>query len=144
MERFDVYQDANGEPDYDQKGFLKAIEGGRKRITVESWSDLKERTERQTAWWKGILLPALAKDTGDSKEYWETKLKLAVLPDDFTPFYIPIGKQVFPIVPSITKLSCKKMTELIQGAVSHLRETPEYGDQFQWVTLPDSELRRDG
>jgi len=99
-------------------------------------------TEQQRKWWKGVLLPALAKDTGDSKEFWETKLKLAVLPNEFAPFYVPIGRQVFPVIPSITKLSKHKMMELIDGAVRHLRESPEYDGQFQWVTEPDITLRK--
>ena len=94
-------------------------------------------THRQIAWWKGVLLPALAKDSGDSVGYWETKLKLAVLPDDFAPYYVPLGKQVFPIIPSITKLSKKKMNMIIEGSVHQLNE---WG--FLWVTLPDESLRK--
>ena len=94
-------------------------------------------TNQQIAWWKGILLPALAKDSGDSVGYWETKLKLAVLPDDFAPFYVPLGKQIFPIIPSITKLSKKKMNVLIEGSVDKCQE---WG--FVWVTLPDKEKRK--
>lgn len=95
-------------------------------------------TDQQIAWWKGVLLPALAKDSGDSVGYWETKLKMAVLPDDFVPFYVPLGKQVFPIIPSITILSKKKMNLLIEGAVYQCQE---WG--FLWVTLPDPDLRKE-
>jgi hypothetical protein len=91
---------------------------------------------QQIRWWKGVLLPALSKDTGDSVEYWETTLKLAVMPDEFTPFYVPIGKQIFPVIPSITKLSKTKMNQMIEGAVAKCHE---YG--LTWVTLPDKELR---
>lgn len=100
-------------------------------------------TEQQRRWFKGVLLPALAKHTGDSKESWETRLKLAVLPDDFQPYYLPIGKQVMAVVPSITKLSKKKMGELIEGSVAHLRDESIYGDEFLWVTLPDSDKKRE-
>lgn len=109
---------------------------------LKTLSPLEYHTDRQRRWWKGILLPALAKDTGDSIGYWETKLKLAVLPNDFVPFYVPIGKQVMPIIPSITILSKKKMKLLIEGSVDHLRDERIYKDQFLWVTLPDSELRK--
>lgn len=95
-------------------------------------------TTQQIAWWKGVLLPALAKDSGDSVGYWETKLKLAVLPDDFAPYYVPLRKQVFPIIPSITKLSKKKMNILIEGSVDKCHE---WG--FEWVTLPDEDLRKE-
>jgi len=98
-------------------------------------------TYQQIKWFKGVLLTSLSKDTGDSREYWETVLKLAVLPDDFQPFYVPIGKQIFPVMPSITKLSKTKMVLLIEGSVAHLREERIYGDKFSWVTLPDKELR---
>ena len=93
---------------------------------------------QQIRWWKGTLLPPLSKDSGDSVEYWETLLKLAVMPDEFTPFYIPIGKQVFPVIPSITKLSVKKMNAMIEGAVAHLRDNLG----LLWVVLPDSSLRK--
>ena len=99
-------------------------------------------TDRQRRWLKGVLLPALSKHTGDSKEYWETRLKLAVLPDEFKPYYVPMGRQIFPVVPSITKLSKKKMSLLIEGSVEHLRDESKYGDEFLWVTLPDDELRK--
>ena len=94
-------------------------------------------TDQQRAWFKGILLPALAKDSGDSVGYWETKLKLAVLPDEFAPFYVPIGKQIFPVIPSITILSKKKMNILIEGSVGKCHD---WG--FDWVTLPDKEKRK--
>jgi hypothetical protein len=92
---------------------------------------------QQIKWWKGVLLPALAKDSGDSVEYWETLLKLTVMPDDFTPYYVPIKKQVFPVIPSINKLSVKKMNQLIEGSVAKCHELG-----LTWVTLPDSELRK--
>lgn len=92
---------------------------------------------QQIKWWKGVLLPALANDSGDSVEYWETLLKLTVMPDDFTPYYVPIKKQVFPVMPSINKLSVKKMNQLIEGSVAKCHELG-----LTWVTLPDSELRK--
>jgi hypothetical protein len=58
------------------------------------------------------------------------------MPDEFVPYYIPIGKQVFPIIPSITILGKKKMNQMIEGAVAKCHE---YG--LLWVTLPDKELR---
>ena len=90
---------------------------------------------QQIRWWKGVLLPKLA-ENGDSVGWWETTLKLAVMPDEFVPYYIPIGKQVFPIIPSITILGKKKMNQMIEGAVAKCHE---YG--LLWVTLPDKELR---
>jgi hypothetical protein len=92
---------------------------------------------QQIKWWKGVLLPALAKDSGDSVEYWETLLKTQVMPDEFTPFYVPIGKQIFPVIPSINKLSVKKMNQMIEGSVAKCHELG-----LTWVTLPDSELRK--
>jgi len=107
-----------------------------KRFGVVVLSEAEYITHRQIAWWKGILLPALAKDSGDSAGYWETRLKLAVLPDDFDPYYVALGKQVFPIIPSITKLSKKKMNVLIEGSVDKCHD---WG--FDWVTLPNEDLR---
>ncbi len=115
---------------------------------LQTLSPLEYITNQQVRWFKGVLLRALAKDTGDSVGYWETKLKLAVLPDDFQPYYVPIGKQVFPVIPSITILSKRKMNLLIKGSVKHLREGVDekgnslYGNHFSWVTLPAKELRK--
>ena len=94
-------------------------------------------SSQQIKWFKGVLLPALSKDTGDSIEYWETLLKTSVMPDEFMPFYVPIGKQVFPIIPSINTLSIKKMNQLIEGSVAKCHELG-----LMWVTLPDSSLRK--
>jgi len=104
-------------------------------------SPLEYITDRQRAWFKGILLPALAKDTGDSEHYWEMRLKIAVLPDKFVAFYVSMGKQVFPVIPSITILGKKGMGKLIDGSVDHLRNEKIYGKKFLWVTYPDPELR---
>ena len=106
--------------------------GGLKVLSPDEYN-----TEQQRAWWKGVFLPAVADCTGDSEQYWEAKLKLEVLPDEFAPFYIPLGKQVSPVIPSITILSKNKMSKLIKGSIQHLREDPKYGDTFQWVTEPD-------
>ncbi len=92
---------------------------------------------RQRAWWKGILLPALRKDTGESVSVWETRLKLAVMPDEFQPTAVVVCGKPYLHVPSIKDLSVKKMNQLIEGAVDYLRSIG-----FDWVTLPDSELRK--
>lgn len=109
---------------------------------LKTLTPLEYITEQQRKWFKGVLLKGLAEHTGDSVEYWENRLKLAVLPDDFKPFYVPIGKQVMAVLPSITKLGKRKMNVLIEGSVAHLRDEKIYGDEFLWVTLPDSELRK--
>jgi len=109
----------------------------RARITVERYSEAKEISERQIRWWKGVLLPALAEDSGDSKAYWESKLKLAVLPDDFQPEVVNFEGKELGYLPSVSSLSCKKTNELIEGSVDKCHEW-----SFAWVTLPDSELRK--
>ena len=83
------------------------------------------------------MLPALAEDTGDSKAYWEAKLKLAVLPDEFKPETVIIDGEIIGYLPSVSKLSCKKTNELIEGSVAQCHK---WG--FVWVTLPDSELKK--
>ena len=130
---------ADGQPCFNGPldGFIADMRPGDvlKRLSADEYI-----TDRQRAWWKGVLLPSLAKDTGDSREYWETRLKLAVMPDEFTPVFVPYLKQVFPVVPSITKLGKRKMMELIDGSIAHLRDG--YDGQFQWVTGPDPSLRK--
>jgi hypothetical protein len=93
---------------------------------------------QQIKWWKGVLLPALSKDSGDSIDWWETTLKMAVMPDEFEPKAVIIKGVGYTMIPSITKLSVKKMNQLIEGSVAKLRD--EMGKD--WVTLPDSELRK--
>jgi hypothetical protein len=93
-------------------------------------------THQQIKWWKGVLLPALSKNTGDSIECWETRLKLSVMPDEFKPETVLVGNTEYTRIPSITKLGIKKMNELIEGSVE---KCWDWG--LSWVTLPDSELR---
>lgn len=105
-------------------------------VEVRKYDEQAEITRNQRAWWKGVLLPALAKDTGDSVEWWETRLKLSVLPDELKPETVVLHNIPFSYVPSITKLSVKQMNQLIEGSVAKLHD---WG--FLWVTLPDSTLR---
>lgn len=109
---------------------------------IKTLTRAEYNTLQQQAWWKGILLPALSDDNGESKACWETRLKLEVMPDDFQPVVVQVGASVFSNIPSITVLGKTKMTELIQGSVQHLREDPKYDGKYQWVTLPDSALRK--
>ena len=136
MSTHEVVSIIDGEPTFAKplKEILAEVKMGG---ALKTLTPLEYITNQQIAWWKGILLPALAEDSGDSVGYWETKLKLAVLPDDFVPFYVPLGKQVFPIIPSITILSKKKMNILIEESVE---KCWKWG--FAWVTLPDKELRK--
>ena len=114
----------------------------RSRVSVEDYSEAKEWSEQQCKWWKGVLLPALAEDTGDSIAYWENKLKLSVMPEDFQPITIIVDGSLFTYLPSITTLGIKKMNLMIEGSVAHLRDESIYGDKFHWVTLPDKDLRK--
>lgn len=109
----------------------------RAMVTVERYSEAKEISKQQIRWWKGILLPALTEDTGDSKACWEARLKLAVLPEDFKPEVVIVDGVTIGYLPSVSTLSCKKTNELIEGSVAKCHE---WG--FAWVTLPDSELRK--
>jgi hypothetical protein len=109
----------------------------RARITVERYSEAKEWTEQQRRWWKGVLLPALAEDSGESKAYWESYLKLSVMPDAFPIETSIINGREFKSLPSVNTLSCKKMNELIEGSVAEC-----HNRGFAWVTLPDRELRK--
>ncbi|KKN08793.1 hypothetical protein LCGC14_1052950, partial [marine sediment metagenome] len=58
------------------------------KVEVSEYKELQDISYRMIKWWKGILLPSLADFTGDSKAYWEGKLKLKVDPDYFAPFNI--------------------------------------------------------
>ena len=136
MPTFQVKDMVNGVPTF-EKPLDKILATLSRGGAIKTLSPVEYITHQQIAWFKGILLPALAKDSGDSVAYWETKLKLAVLPDDFQPFYVPMGKQIFPVIPSITILSKKKMNLLIKGSVDTCHD---WG--FDWITEPDKELRK--
>ena len=105
---------------------------------------------RQIKWWKGRLLPALANDTGHSKAYWEAYLKLTIMPDAFPPTSLEVEGKEIVYLPSITNLTTKEMSDLMAGSVAHLKgddlqegQKCKFGDQFHWLTLPESSLRKD-
>lgn len=110
----------------------------RSRVTVESFSEEAEWSEQQRRWWKGVLLPVLAKDSGNSVAYWEKMLKRNVMPDDFPILTDIVDGEVIKSIPSVNTLSMKKMNTLIEGSVEQCHE---WG--FTWVTLPDSDLRKE-
>lgn len=132
-----ITEKVNGEAITDWPAIhAEAAKHHRSMITVESYTEEKELTDQQRKWWKGVLLPALAKDTGYTVSFWEHKLKLAVMPEEFQPESVDINSVTFRYIPSIKDLSCKKTNQLIEGSVEKLHE---WG--FDWVTLPDKELR---
>ena len=108
------------------------IGGAMKVLTPDEY-----HTDQQRRWWKGILLPALVNDQGDSKTWWEDTLKLAVLPDHFKPECYTINGTEFTRIPSITTLGKRKMMELIDGSIQYLHDRG-----FGWVTPPEKTLRR--
>jgi hypothetical protein len=120
----------------------EAAKHRRSKITVEDYSEAKEWSDQQRKWWKGILLPGLAEYTGDSIQYWESVLKLAVMPDEFQFITVKCDGTTFTYLPSITILGQKKMNEMAKGAVAHLRDESIYGDKFLWVTEPRKELKK--
>ena len=109
-------------------------------ITVENASGLGPITYAQIKWLKGILLAGLSAN-GDSVGYWEDKLKLAVMPDQFAPIITKTENGEFEHLPSIKILNKSEMGEFIVGSVAHLHNEELYGDEFLWVTLPAPELR---
>jgi hypothetical protein len=100
-------------------------------------------SEQQIKWWKGIFLPSLSNDNGEPVHVWENRLKLEIMPDEFEPVPVKVDGAEYVYIPSITKLSKKKMGVLMEGSVHHLRDNPKYGDRYQWVTLPNPDLRNE-
>ena len=96
---------------------------------------------QQRRWWKGVYLPSLSKDNGESVLEWETRLKLKIMPDKFRPQGMICGKTAYNVIPSITILSNKDMNYMIKESVLWLREG-EDGPHLDWVTEPDSSLRK--
>ena len=94
-------------------------------------------TEYQRKWWKGVLLPAMSRESGEGESVWENRLKIEVMPDEFKPETVVVDGHEFTSLPSITTLSKSKMSKLIEGSVAYLHEQGYY-----WVQLPNPELRR--
>lgn len=111
-------------------------------MVTEIMTEAKALSVRQIRWWKGVLLPGLSKQTGDTVLCWENRLKTAVMPDDFQPTTHVINGVNHATIPSISSLSMKKTNLLIEGTVEYLHDPKKCGDQFTWVTLPDPELRK--
>jgi len=102
---------------------------------IKILNPLEHHTDKQRAWFKGILLPALSKDNGESVRQWEIKLISAIFPDDVQ--YHASKNQVFLVIPSISQYGKRKMTTLIEESVPMCHE---WG--FTWVNYPDPELRK--
>ncbi len=140
-----IYKNFNQNPDHPPRfevpysDIIRSVPVGG---ALQVLKPLKYLSARQIAWWKGIFLPALSKDNGESIACWENRLKFEVLPDDFRPVVTWFGREKFKQIPSVTTLSVTRMTLLMKGSVQHLREDPKYGNHYQWVTLPDSALRK--
>lgn len=133
-----ITETVEGEAAGDWQGIQRqAAKYHKAKITVEAYSEAKEISLQQIRWWKGVLIPTLAKDNGDSVNLWETRLKLAVMPDEFQPEIVIVDGMALNCVPSVKTLSCQKTNELIEGSVAQCHD---WG--FAWVTLPDSELRK--
>ncbi len=110
-------------------------------VTIESYSEERQISLQQIRWWKGVLLPALSKDNGDSVSQWETTLKLNVMPDEFQIETVKVHGIAVNYIPSVTKLNIKKTNILVEGSVAWLHDAEIHGDTYTWVTLPDRELR---
>lgn len=106
-------------------------------ISVISYSEKAELSYRQIKWFKGVLLPALWKDSGDTILWWENELKTKVMPEKFQPEVFRVDGEPHATLPSITILSMADMNLFIPGCVDHLRNKCH----LEWVTLPDPELR---
>ena len=135
MSTYEVKQIIDGQPCF-EKPLATILSDLKLGGALQTLTPLEYITTQQRAWWKGVLLLALAKDSGDSREYWETKLKLSVMPDEFMPYPVSIRNKPVLVIPSITILSKHKMSLLIEGSVAKCHE---FG--LTWVTLPDKELR---
>ena len=92
-------------------------------------------TEQQLAWWKGVLVRAVADDTGNSELDQENAFKRA-MPELFPPSISYTDGQRTESFPSIKSLSKKKMSLAVERAVELAHE---WG--CPWVTLPDPTLR---
>lgn len=101
------------------------------------WSDAQRK------WWKGQLLPSLAACTGNTVDWWETRLKLQVMPDEFQPITTVIDGEEHTHLESIKKLTREQMTEMVTGSVAHLRDETIYGKIFQWVVWPNPDKKKE-
>ena len=122
--------DPNGEPCFSipLKEILATLDLG---WAIQILKPVEYMTLQQRRWFKGVLLPALSRDNGETVRWWQKKLVTAIFPEDIE--HEPDGTVVYP---SIRDYGKKKMNTLIEESVSKCHE---WG--FLWVTLPDSDLR---
>lgn len=115
------------------------------KIEVSEYSEAEEISYQMIKWWKGVLLPAIAKFTGDTVLWWETTLKMNVMPEYFKPEVVVVkigtAKVPFNVPRSIANMPMKRAIELVDGSVEWLH-SEEHKGLFLWVTLPDPELRK--
>ena len=121
----------NGEPCF-EKPLQEILAGLDVGWGIEVHNPGECMSVRQRAWFKGVLLPALSKDNGDTVRKWQGKLVEAIFPEDCN--YDDNNNLIYP---SIQGYSQRKMNTLIEESVAKCHE---WG--FTWVTLPDSDLRR--
>ena len=98
MPTYPVISMIDGQPTF-QKPMTEILSEFKKGGAMRLLNAAEYNTLQQQAWWKGILLPALSDDNGESMQCWETRLKLKVLPDDFQPVVHQVGVSVFSSIP---------------------------------------------
>jgi hypothetical protein len=136
MKSIKVMSIDNGQPLFDKpikELFKDCVVGSVLRIMTPA----EHISYQQIKWWKGVLLPALS-ENGESVFTWETRLKIAIMPDEFKPEIIVVNNKECVMIPSIRDLGIKKMNQLIEGSVTYCQNILG----LDWVKLPDINLRK--
>ncbi len=108
-------------------------------IKVLDWSEGKENSLKQMAWINGVLIPYLSNKTGDSINWWKTRLKIQCGRDLFDFEKIIVNKDEEPIwiISHENELTIKQGSAWITNILDFL---PTIGHSE--VTPPDPEWNK--
>ncbi len=104
-------------------------------IEAREYNEAREISLAQMAYFHAVVVPLFSDYTGDSKQYWENKLKIECGSKWFTPVPIVIDGQTYYTIPSKTTLTVKDFSEWYQNI-------RDFGDTVGClVPPPDPEWR---
>ena len=84
-------------------------------VEVRRYDEEREISLQQIGFFHAGIVPLFVNYTGDSKQYWENKLKLECGSKWFTPKEITISGHIYTVIPSKTNLSTKDFSEWYQN-----------------------------
>lgn len=88
-------------------------------IDIIKYDESREISVQQMRYFHGVVVPLFSEWNGDSKECWETRLKLECGPKWFAPKALNIDGKAYILVPSKKKLTVKDCNEWLENIVDY-------------------------